>query len=162
MRLAAAARGLEDAIGRVCAGAAVALGLAIFVLMLLGIAGRHVFSRGLPAVTELPEQLFPWFVMASVVLAARAGAHVAVEFVALRAGPVWQRRLATLARSLTVALCSVVVWTVVRVAAIAGGDRSPILGIPTLHFHLALALGFGLVGVLAACALARGATEERP
>lgn len=161
MRLAAAARRLEEAIGRVCAAAAVALGLAIFVLMLLGIAGRHVFSRGLPAVTELPEQLFPWFVMASIVLAARAGAHVAVEFLALRAGPLWQRRLAAFARWLTVALCATVVWTVARVAAIAGGDRSPILGIPTLHFHVALALGFALVGVLALCALARGAEQER-
>jgi len=162
MRLAAAAHWLEDAIGRACAAAAVALGVAIFALMLLGIAGRHVLSRGLPAVTELPEQLFGWFVMASIVLAARTGAHVAVEFLALRAGPVWRHRLGMLAQCLTVVLCATVVWTVARVAAIAGGDRSPILGIPTLHFHLALALGFGLVGVLALCALARGAARERP
>lgn len=149
------ARRIEIAIGRACRISVVALGLAIFVLMLMGVAGRHVFSQSLPAITELPEQLFPWFVMASIVLAAQLGAHVAVEFVTMRAGAGWRRRLAAIAQTATVALCAVVVWAVVRVAIVSGGDRSPILGIPTLHLHVALGVGFALVGVLALCALVR-------
>jgi TRAP-type C4-dicarboxylate transport system permease small subunit len=162
MVLVAAARAIEGAIARAARAAVVGLGLAIFALMLAGIAGRHVFSRGLPAVTELPEQLFPWFVMASVVLAAHAGAHVAVEYLALRAGPAWRRRLAVLAELATVVLSATVVWAIAKVALIAGGDRSPILGIPTLHFYLALGGGFALMGVLAFCALARLAAGEPP
>lgn len=152
MALRAVARGIAHAIERGCQAAAIALGGAVFVLMLAGIAGRHVLSEGLPAVTELPEQLFPWWVMASVVLAARAGAHVAVEAIVSALGPA-RRTFARLGLVLTVALSGGVVWTVARVSLIAGGDRSPILGVPLVHLHAAIAVGFLLVGVLALCAL---------
>lgn len=152
MEVRAAARLVESAIDRACRGAAVGLGIAVFILMFAGIAGRHVFSDGLPAVTELPEQLFPWWVMVSVVLAARAGAHVAVEALTLVLAPAVRRALSLVAHALTAIMSAGVVWTIAQVAMIAGLDRSPILGMPVIHLHAALALGFALLGVLSVCA----------
>jgi TRAP-type transport system small permease protein len=155
MTLGRMARLTERAIERVCRVAAIGLGIVVFLLMLAGIAGRHVFSDGLPAVTELPEQLFPWWVMVSIVLAARAGAHVAVEALASVVPPRVQAGLVAAAHGLTILMSGAVAWTTWQVSLITGGDRSPILGIPLLHFYVAMALGFVLLGVLSACALAR-------
>jgi TRAP-type transport system small permease protein len=155
MRLAAAATAIDRGIGRGARAAVVALASAIFALMLAGVVGRHVLSEGLPALTELPEQLFPWFVMAAIVLAAQARAHVAVEWLTLVVGAAWRARLTRFAQGVTLALGLLVVWSVGCVALVAGGDRSPVLDIPLLHMHVALALGFALVALLAACALAR-------
>ena len=54
-------------------------GVALTAILTGGIAARYVLaSGGINAAQDLPERLFPWFIVTGAVLAAQAGGHMAV------------------------------------------------------------------------------------
>lgn len=52
--------------------------------LLLGVIVRYVLSGSLPWASELPVLLFPWLIMAGIVLAAARDEHLGVDFFARR------------------------------------------------------------------------------
>lgn len=139
LRLAGA---VDRAMGVVCQVVVLATIAMLLAMLTLNVAARYVFEQGgITWIGELPEQLFPWLIAAGIVLAARNGSHIAVDFALTQFGPRIGRVIA-LAVNLLIVVSYVVLFVVVlRVADIAGLEHSPLLGLSRSYGYFALAFG---------------------
>ncbi|MFL6691688.1 MAG: TRAP transporter small permease, partial [Ramlibacter sp.] len=91
----------DRAIGMVCRGVLyVTLSVTFFILS-VNVGLRYAMGSSLAWASELPELLFPWMIMAGVVLAAQSGSHIAVVILTQKLGAA--RRWVLAAGSLVVA-----------------------------------------------------------
>ena len=82
-----AANGLDQVITTVCRFVVMVTGVALTVILTANVVARYAFAAGgLDAAQELPERLFPWFIVAGIALAAQAGGHMAVDWLLGRVG----------------------------------------------------------------------------
>jgi TRAP-type C4-dicarboxylate transport system permease small subunit len=143
---------IERCIGATCRGVLyLTLGV-IFVILSANVALRYVAGTSLASASELPELLFPWLIMAGVVLAAQHGSHIAVVILTQKLGAA--RRWVLAGGSLTVAILyaslAVIAWPLAEIAA---DERTPILQVPGSVTVWCLMLGFGLLSVVTVCKL---------
>jgi TRAP-type C4-dicarboxylate transport system permease small subunit len=123
-------RVLDRAVGGLCRAVLWASTAVIFVILCGNTVLRYATGSSLQWGNEVPELLFPWLVMAGVVLAAQQGAHIATTFlmewlpVPLRRGLVPLTWLAVAALHLTLAIATF------RLLEIVHDERSPILRVP--------------------------------
>ena len=73
---------LSRSIAFVCAAILYITFGAIFSILCTDVVLRYFSGSSLRWASEIPELLFPWLVMAGVVLAAQHGAHIATTFIA--------------------------------------------------------------------------------
>jgi len=130
---------------------------------------RYAAGTSLAWASELPELLFPWMIMAGVVLAAQHGAHIAVVLLTQRLGA--GRRWVLCAGTLTVAVLYLgLAWYALPLMAVAADERTPILQVPGSVSVGCLMLGFVMLALVAlgqlsaqwtdAAAAAHGDTTE--
>lgn len=120
--------------------------LAMFAILLINVFLRYVFGSSLEWAAELPELLFPWFVMSGVVLATSHNAHIYIGFVADRATGAARLALALLRAGLIIATYAVLAWVALDLLPIVADERSPVLQVPGSVTYSCLLLGFGLIG----------------
>ena len=111
---------------------------------------RYVSGSSLQWANEVPELLFPWLVMAGVVLAAEKGAHIATVFLmdgraARRAARHRRRGLARRGRAVRHAGLRAT-W---RMLEIVHDERSPILQVPGSVTYGCVMVGMVLLALLA-------------
>lgn len=117
-----------------------------FVILSINVALRYAAGTSLAWASELPELLFPWMIMAGVVLAAQHGSHIAVVILTQRLRA--SRRWVLSGGSLLVAgLYIGLAWTAWPLLEVAADERSPILGVPGSVSVGCLMLGFVLLGL---------------
>lgn len=154
--MVAASRGVDRAIAWLCQTIVLLTGIALLVVLTSNIGARYVLATGgFDWAQEVPERLFPWFIMAGVVLAGQQGGHVAVEWIL--------PRLAIRSRQVLLALVHLLIagsyiWLTLLaldVADITGIELSPVLGLPTSHGYFALAGGAALLSVSTLCIVVR-------
>ncbi|MCK8784962.1 TRAP transporter small permease subunit [Roseomonas sp. NAR14] len=138
---------LLDRAVRVLAEAVVLIsGIALLTLLFANVVSRYVTAAGgLDWIEEVPEKLFPWFIMAGVVLAAQGGGHMAVEWILPKLGRGAKRVLLVAGHLAVVATYAILVREALEVAGIAAMERSPVLGLPNSHGYYALAAGCALL-----------------
>jgi TRAP-type C4-dicarboxylate transport system permease small subunit len=143
---------LDRAIGAACRVALYATLAVVFVILSANVALRYLAGTSLASASELPELLFPWMIMAGVVLAAQHGSHIAVVIVTQKLGA--SRRWVLAAGSLVVAVLyaalAVTAWPLMEIAA---DERSPILQVPGSVSVGCLVIGFALLSVVTLCKL---------
>src|SRR3954471_3037694 len=71
---------LERAIVFICSSVLWVTTVVIFVILTANTVLRYAGGTGLQWANELPELLFPWLVIAGVVLGAEKGSHIATVF----------------------------------------------------------------------------------
>jgi len=155
---------IDRCIGAACRGVLYITLSVVFVILSANVALRYVAGTSLASASELPELMFPWLIMAGVVLAAQHGSHIAVVMLTQKLGAA--RRWVLAGGSLTVA----VLYAALGVAAwrrmeIAADERSPMLQVPGSVSVGALMLGFALLSVVTLCKLPElwaGATAQGP
>jgi TRAP-type transport system small permease protein len=148
-RAIAAANGIDRLITRFCRLIVLVTGLALTVILTANVAARYAFSAGgLDMAQELPERLFPWFIVAGVVLAAQAGGHMSVEWLFGKLGPRGGRWLILFGNAIIVVAYVVLFRQALVLADIAKIEKSPVLGLPGSHGYWAMALGFALIAVV--------------
>lgn len=140
-----------------CIGAAcrwvlyITLGV-VFVILSANVALRYAAGTSLAWASELPELMFPWLIMAGVVLAAQHGSHIAIVILTQKLGAA--RRWVLAGGSLVVAglyaALAVVAWPLMEIAA---DERTPILQVPGSVSVGCLMLGFTLLSVVTLCRL---------
>jgi len=75
----AVAGAIDRAVGFACWTIIQISGLALLVILGANVVARYLLeSGGFRFAQELPERLFPWFIMAGVALAVQKGGHMAV------------------------------------------------------------------------------------
>jgi TRAP-type C4-dicarboxylate transport system permease small subunit len=145
------AAAVDRAVALVCGAIVVASGL-----LLLGVLAANVIARyalglgGFAWAQEIPEQAFPWFIAAGVVLAAQAGAHIAVDLLPRALPPLCRQVLVVLVNALVVAAYAWLALLALEVAEIARLQQSTILRIPGSYGYWAMAILAALTALSAA------------
>jgi len=143
---------IDRAIGAACRAALYATLAVVFVILAANVALRYLAGTSLASASELPELLFPWMIMAGVVLAAQHGSHIAVVILTQKLGA--SRRWVLAAGSLVVAVLyaalAVTAWPLMEIAA---DERSPILQVPGSVSVGCLVLGFAMLSIVTLCKL---------
>jgi TRAP-type transport system small permease protein len=121
---------LEHAIGHLCRGVLWISTSVIFVILCANTVLRYATGSSLQWGNEVPELLFPWLVMAGVVLAAQNGAHITTSFLMERLSPGIRRPLSTLAWLGVAVLYGVLSGATFQMLEIVHDEKSPILQVP--------------------------------
>ncbi len=143
-----AADAVDRAVRGVCQVALVLTGLALMGTLAANVVARYLFaSGGFDWAQELPERLFPWFIMAGVALAVQQGGHIAVEWLLEKLGRQGRRWLLLAGHLLVLGAYVMLSRQALEVAEIASIERSPALGLSGAHGYWAIATGCTLVVV---------------
>ena len=153
---------LDHAVDLVCKAILCVTCTAIFLILISNVVLRYFFASSLEWAAELPELLFPWFVMAGVVLAVSHNAHIQIAFLVDRVGPGAAKALAVLRAVLIVATYGLLSWIALELLPIVADEHSPVLGVPNSVTYAALLSGFALIGFKELTTLVRGLHGLRP
>lgn len=121
----------------------------IFLILVANTVLRYITGSSLQWANEVPELLFPWLVMAGVVIAAQQGAHIATTFLmeALPAAVV--RAVSTVAWCGVAVLYGTLVVATGRMLEIVHDEKSPILHVPGSVTYACVMTGMALLALLA-------------
>jgi TRAP-type C4-dicarboxylate transport system permease small subunit len=121
----------------------------IFVILAANTMLRYATGASLQWANEVPELLFPWLVMAGVVLAALRGAHITTSFLVEKL-PQAARQASVMAGWLLVtALYATLAWATWRMLEIVHDEKSPILQIPGSVTYACVMGGMVMLALLA-------------
>ncbi|MFT4013518.1 MAG: TRAP transporter small permease subunit [Paracoccus sp. (in: a-proteobacteria)] len=130
-------------------------GLALLLLLFANVVARYAVGSGLSFAQELPERLFPLFIVAGIALGAQRGAHMAVEAIPELFNRRGKQAMHVLAQLCVIVSNAVVVVVAVKVANISAIDLSPVLGLPASYSYFALAAGSAAVIVVTVAIIIR-------
>jgi TRAP-type transport system small permease protein len=150
---------VDNSIGRACRFVLYVTLSIVFLILSVNVALRYGAGSSLSWASELPELLFPWMIMAGVVLAAQHGSHIAVVLVTQKLGP-WRRPVLQAGALVVAALyggLAVVSWPLMEIAA---DEKSPILQVPGSISVWSLILGFAMLAVVTVCRFSRIGNED--
>lgn len=137
-----AADAADRAVALLCQGVLLLTGTVLMGVLTANVIARYVLATGgFDWAEEVPQQLFPWFIMAGVGLAVQRGGHIAVEWLLGKLGREG-KRVVLLAGHAVVALAYLALcWQALTVAEIVAIERSPALGLPGSYGYWAIAAG---------------------
>lgn len=143
---------IDRCIGAACRGVLYVTLAVVFVILSANVGLRYVAGTSLASASELPELLFPWMIMAGVVLAAQHGSHIAVVLLTQKLGAArrWVLSGGSLAVAALYASLAVTAWPLMEIAA---DERTPILQVPGSVSVGCLMLGFALLSLVTLCRL---------
>ena len=143
---------IDRAVGAACRGVLYVTITVVFAILSINVGLRYAAGTSITWASELPELMFPWIIMAGVVLAAQHGSHIAVVILTQKLGA--SRRWVLAGGSLVVAALYVAMaglaWPLMEIAA---DERTPILKVPGSVSVGCLMLGFILLSVVTLCRL---------
>lgn len=139
---------LVRAISWLCHGILYVTTGAIFVILSANVMLRYSTGTSLQWASEVPELLFPWLVMAGIVLATLHGTHISVVILIQRLSPTARRWTLVIGGLVTVALYALLAGAAWTLMPIANDELSPMLQVPGSVTVGSLLLGFILIAVL--------------
>lgn len=121
----------------------------IFAILVVNTLLRYATGSSLQWANEVPELLFPWLVMAGVVLASLHGAHIATTFMMDAVSPTLRRAVAILSWLIVAALYGTLTVATSRMLEVVHDEKSPILQLPGSITYACVMVGMALLAVLA-------------
>ena len=144
----AAANAVDRAMALLCQGVLLLTGSALMVVLTANVVARYVLATGgFDWAEEVPQQVFPWFIMAGVVLAVQHGGHVAVEWLMGHLGREGKRIVLLAGHALVAVAYVILCWQALVVADIVAIERSPALGLSGSYGYWAIAAGCALLAI---------------
>lgn len=140
---------IENAIGGICRVVLWVSTSVIFVILCGNTILRYATGASLQWGNEVPELLFPWLVMAGVVLAAQHGAHITTTFLMERLPFTQRHMLAALAWLVTAGLYATLAVATFRMLEIVHDEKSPILQVPGSLTYGCVMAGMAMLALLA-------------
>ncbi|HJW52245.1 MAG TPA: TRAP transporter small permease [Burkholderiaceae bacterium] len=139
---------LNHGIAWVCAAILYITFGAIFAILCSDVVLRYFSGSSLRWASEIPELLFPWLVMAGVVLAAQHGAHIATTFIADAVHGRTRHILASAGHVAIISAYGLLAVVTAQAIPIVADERSPLLGVPGSVTYICLFLGFVLISLV--------------
>ena len=139
---------VERVIGWACQAVLYLTTGAIFVILCANVILRYTTGTSLRWASEVPELLFPWLVLAGIVLAAQHGTHLSVVLLTQRLTETARRWVLAAGGLVVVALYATLAWAAWELMPIAADELSPMLQVPGSVTVMSLLLGFVLIAVL--------------
>lgn len=121
----------------------------IFLILVVNTVLRYLSGASLQWANEVPELLFPWLVMAGVVLAAMHGSHITTTFLMAKFTGKVRRYVGTAGWLVVCALYGTLTFATYRMLEIVHDEKSPILQIPGSATYGCVMGGMALLAVLA-------------
>lgn len=121
----------------------------IFLILVANTTLRYATGSSVQWANEVPELLFPWLVMAGVVLASLQGAHIATTFLMDSVSMTARRTTATISWSVVAGLYFILTVATFRMLDVVHDERSPILQVPGSITYACVMGGMALMGLLA-------------
>lgn len=152
---------VDHLIGMACRGVLYITLTGMFLILSANVGLRYVAGSSLAWASELPELMFPWLIMAGVVLAAQHGSHIAIVILTQKLGAA-QRWVLTCGSLVVAGLygsLAVVAWPLMEIAA---DERTPILQVRGSVSVSCLMLGFALLAIVTLCRLPQAWAPRRP
>jgi len=140
---------IERAVGGICRAVLWVSTSVIFVILCGNTVLRYATGASLQWGNEVPELLFPWLVMAGVVLAAQHGAHITTTFLMEKLPFAARRPLTVLAWLGVAVLYAVLAVQTFRMLEVVHDEKSPILQIPGSVTYGCVMGGMAMLAVLA-------------
>ncbi|TPG57129.1 TRAP transporter small permease [Roseomonas nepalensis] len=139
---------VDRGVALLCQGVILLTGTALMVVMSANVVARYVLAAGgFDWAEEVPQQLFPWFIMAGVALAVQRGGHIAVEWLMGFLGREGRRAVLLAGHALVVLAYAILCQQALQVAEIVAIERSPALGLAGSYGYWAIAAGCVLIAV---------------
>jgi TRAP-type C4-dicarboxylate transport system permease small subunit len=146
--LLATAGKVDRGVALVCQGVLLVTGIALMGVLTANVIARYVLAAGgFDWAEEVPEQVFPWFIMAGVALAVQHGGHIAVEWLLGRLERGGTRFVLLAGHALVIVAYAILCAQALDVADIVSIERSPALGLPKTYGYWAIAAGCALVAL---------------
>jgi TRAP-type transport system small permease protein len=143
-------RGLiERAVMSLCRGVLWLSTVVIFAILVVNTVLRYATGSSVQWANEVPELLFPWLVMAGVVLAAAHGAHITTSFLMDTLPASARRAVTTLGWLVVSGLYATLALATFRMLDIVHDEKSPILQLPGSITYACVMCGMALLAVLA-------------
>lgn len=117
----------------------------LFGLLTINVVMRYTMHSSLKSAGELPELLFPWMVMAGVVLAMQHGAHIAIAWFVEKLPRPLRRAVALLNGAILVVAYSVLAWGTWTLLPVVHDEISNVLRVPGSVTYACMLLGFSLM-----------------
>lgn len=136
--------------------------LSLFLSLGAEVVVRYLTTQGLGWPAEMPNLMFPWLVMAGIVLAAQHGAHISVTLTLDLLGRRAARILLLVTQVVVGATFFYLAYIGLAVIEITGSEVFPVTGIAARWAYLALIAGFVGVGLTAVTTFARLLITEDP
>ncbi|EJN06797.1 TRAP transporter small permease subunit [Phyllobacterium sp. YR531] len=131
-------------------------GIALTVVTTTNVIVRYVSAGGgLSFAQELPMLIFPWFIIAGIVIAAHAGGHMSVEWLYDKLEGSARMTALVVANAISVGAFLILAYQATVVAEIAGAEHSPVLHLPNSIGYYSLSIGAILVSIVTIAATAR-------
>ena len=121
----------------------------IFVILVANTVLRYARGSSLQWANEVPELLFPWLVMAGVVMAAVHSAHIATTFLMEAVPAAVRRRVGVVSWLVVAGLYGTLAVATFRMLDIVHDEKSPILQVPGSLTYACVMVGMALLGLLA-------------
>jgi TRAP-type C4-dicarboxylate transport system permease small subunit len=138
----------DRGVALLCQGVLLVTGVALMGVLTANVIARYVLATGgFDWAEEVPEQVFPWFIMAGVALAVQHGGHIAVEWLLGRLGRGGNRIVLLAGHVLVIFAYVFLCWQAFEVADIVALERSPALGLPKTYGYWAIAAGCALLAL---------------
>lgn len=154
---------IERTVGVICQTVLWVSTCVIFVILCGNTVLRYATGSSLQWGNEVPELLFPWMVMAGVVLAAQHGAHITTSFLMEKLPFNVRRPLTALAWLGVAALYAVLSVATFRMLEVVHDEKSPILQVPGSVTYACVMGGMVMLAVLALLSARRAwQTHEQP
>ena len=144
---------IDRAIGAACRGVLYVTLSVVFVILSANVALRYAAGTSIAWASELPELMFPWMIMAGVVIAAQHGSHIAVVLVTQKLAPAVRRIVLTAGSLAVAALYGSLAWMALPLMEIAADEKTPILQVPGSVSIGCLMLGFTMLAIVTLCKL---------
>lgn len=146
------------------AATVIAIGALVFLFLSLmaEVVVRYLTTQGLGWPSEMPNILFPWLVMAGIVLAAQHGAHISVTLLLDKLGRQGARALLLGMQVVVAATFFYLAYIGLAVIEITGTEIYPVTGISARWAYLSLIAGFVGVGLTAVTTFLRLLLTEDP
>jgi len=120
---------IDRAIRRLCVAIMVLSVTGMFTVLLVAVFMRYLgVGNLLTWASELPELLFPWLVMAGVVLAASQGTHLSILFITERLRGRWMAAAVTLRAVVVVYVYGRLIAAGIEILPIVSEEHTAILG----------------------------------
>lgn len=140
---------LDRAVAGVCRAVLWLSTVVIFLILVANTLLRYITGSSLQWANEVPELLFPWLVMAGVVIAAQHGAHIATTFLMDTVAAPVRRLVATGSWLVVAALYGTLSVATFRMLEIVHDEKTPILQLPGSITYGCVMGGMALLALLA-------------
>ncbi|MBD8554531.1 TRAP transporter small permease [Rhizobium sp. CFBP 8762] len=146
------ANGLDRVVSLIARAIVLTAGCALLLLLFSNVVARYALGGGFSFAQEMPERIFPFFIMAGVALGVQHGGHMAVEMLPEMLGRRAEQVFRIIAQTIVIIGHAVLVYVTFDVASLSWIDVSPVLNLPASYSYYALTGGSAAV-IIATLAL---------